>query len=119
MYEIIFYRDRNGRSQIEDQLNELASKAASSKDARIRFRQMTLYIQLLSDCGTKLGSSIAKKLRGDIWELRPGDSRILFFHYSKGRFILLHSFVKKTAKTPQKEIARAMAERDDWLSREG
>ncbi len=32
-------------------------------------------------------------------------------------FVLLHSFRKKTQKTPKREITKAKAERDDYLSR--
>ena len=59
-----------------------------------------------------------KQVDGDIYELRPGGNRVLFFHYSKnGKFILLHGFEKTTQKTPQKEKNRARNERDDYIRR--
>ena len=42
------------------------------------------------------------------------DARIQYKHY-----VLLHSFRKKTDKTPRREIERAKSERDDYLSRKG
>lgn len=43
-YEIEFYEDSDGHSDIDDFLNDLATKALKSKDARIQFRQVSLYI---------------------------------------------------------------------------
>ena len=34
-------------------------------------------------------------------------------------YALLHQFRKKTQKTPRREIEKAKAERDDWISRKG
>ena len=61
--------------------------------------------------------NVTKHLDEDIWELRPGNNRILFFYYKNGIFILLHQFRKKTQKTPRREIERAKSERDDYISR--
>lgn len=43
-------------------------------------------------------------LEGEIWELRPIRDRILFAGLVGGRFVLLHQFMKKTQKTPKREI---------------
>ena len=53
----------------------------------------------------------------DIWELRPGNNRVLYFYFKNDTFVLLHQFRKKTQKTPKREIERAKAERDDYLAR--
>lgn len=62
---------------------------------------------------------ITKHLEEDIWELRPGSNRVLYFYHKDDTYVLLHSFRKKTQKTPRREIEKAKAERDDWLTREG
>ena len=49
MYNIEFYEDANGRSELWDFLEELRIKSATSKDARIQHKQISLYIQLLDD----------------------------------------------------------------------
>ena len=46
MYDIIFYEDKNGYSEINEELMDLARKAISNKDARIQLKQITLYIDL-------------------------------------------------------------------------
>ena len=51
MYHIEFYEDSNGRSVLWDFLESLRVKAATNKDARIQYKQISLYIQLLEDNG--------------------------------------------------------------------
>ncbi|HHF3534196.1 type II toxin-antitoxin system RelE/ParE family toxin [Haemophilus influenzae] len=46
-------------------------------------------------------------LDGEIWELSPIRDRILFARLMDGRFVLLHQFMKKTQKTPKREIQTA------------
>lgn len=119
MFNIDFYRDSRGYCSIESFLDSLQEKAERDKNSRIQWKQLTQYIQLLSDHGTQLGPNITKRLVENIWELRPGDNRILFFFFCNNTFVLLHQFRKKTQKTPSREIERAKKERDDWISRKG
>ena len=116
-YTIEFYEKANGESDVWNFLEDLRNKAATSKDARIQYKQLSLYIQLLQDNGTLLPDNVAKHLEEDIWELRPGNNRVFFFYYVNEVFVLLHHFRKKSQKTPRREIERAKAERDDYLSR--
>ena len=68
--------------------------------------------------GSTLSENIMKHIEDDIWELRPGNSRVFYFFYGEdGKFVLLHHFKKKTQKTPRREIERAKAERDDYKAR--
>ena len=102
---------------MESFLFSLKEKAGSDKNARVQHKQVTRYIQLLEDHGTRLGDLITKRLEGDIWELRPGNNRILFFYFENNTFVLLHHFRKKTQKTPRREIIRAIEEMNDWRNR--
>ena len=106
MYNIEFYEDSNGRSELWEFLESLRVKAATNKDARIQYKQISLYIQLLEDNGTRLNENITKHLDDDIWELRPGNNRVLYFYFQNDTFVLLHQFRKKTQKTPKREIER-------------
>ena len=117
MYHVEFYEDANGESKLWNFLEELRQKTATNKDARIQFKQISLYIQLLADNGTRLNENITKHLEDNIWELRPGNNRVLYFYFKDDTFVLLHQFRKKTHKTPKRELERAKAERDDYLSR--
>ena len=118
-YTVEFYEKTNGKSEIWDFLENLRQKAKTSKDARIQYRQISLYIQLLQDNGTRLPENITKHIEENIWELRPGNNRVFYFYYDNGTFVLLHSFRKKSQKTPRKEIEKAKAERDDYLAQKG
>ena len=119
MYNIEFYSTADGNSELWNFLNDLQRKAATSKDARIQHKQIVLYIQLLEDHGTRLGENITKHLTEDIWELRPGNNRVLYFYHRENTYVLLHQFRKKSQKTPRREIEKAKAERDDWVARKG
>lgn len=117
MYNIIFYEKPNGKSEIWDFLENLRIKSAKNKDARIQYKQIALYIELLQNNGTLLPDSVTKHITEDIWELRPGNNRIFYFYHTDNSFVLLHIFRKRTQKTPQREIEKAKRERDDYLAR--
>ena len=117
MYTIEFYEKNNGESELWDFIEALRIKSQTSKDARIQFKQISLYIQLLQDNGTRLPDNITKHLGDDIWELRPGTNRVFYFYFKNDTFVLLHHFRKKSQKTPRRELEQAKAERDDYLCR--
>ena len=81
-------------------------------------RKIGDYIQILSEYGTTAGEPYMKHLEDKIWELRPLRNRILFAGYVDGSFILLHQFIKKTNKTPKREIEKAKRELKDFIERE-
>ena len=115
----MYFEDKNGFSELNDELMKLAKKANSSKDARIQFKQITLYIELLKNQGTKMSPNITKHLEDEIWELRPGFNRVLYFYFENNTFVLLHMFRKKTQKTPKSEIEKAHKECNDYKIRNG
>ncbi|MBO5608842.1 MAG: type II toxin-antitoxin system RelE/ParE family toxin [Eubacterium sp.] len=117
MFTIEFYEDKNGKSEIKDYLDLLLEQSSSNKDSRIQYKQMVRYIELLSENGTQLPKEVTKHLDGEIWELRPGNNRVLYFFYTNNTYVLLHHFRKKTQKTPRREIERALLEMNDYLAR--
>lgn len=117
MYEIYFYEDKRGKSPVEDFIMELDRKAPTSKNERIELKQIRFYIDILQRLGTRAGEPFVKHIQGDLWELRPGKNRILFFAWIENSFVLLHSFRKKTNKTPSGEIKKAEQEINDWIQR--
>lgn len=115
MHDIHFYRDRNGKEPVADYLRELSK--SGSKDSRIKLRKIQDYINILSQYGTTAGEPYMKHLDGEIWELRPLRDRILFVGWTDGGFVLLHTFMKKTQKTPAREIEQAKRELKDLKER--
>ena len=115
MHTIYFYKDKNGNEPVLDYMRELASQ--KSKDSRIKLNKLNDYIELLSHHGTRAGEPYIKHLEDEIWELRPLRDRILFVAWVDGSFVLLHHFVKKTQKTPRREIEKAKRELKDLRER--
>lgn len=119
MYQVEYYEDQRGRRPVEETLDRLRERAQSSKDARIQFEKILAHVRALEEFGTRIGEPKVKYLGGDLWELRPLSHRILFFYWRENKFILLHHFIKKSQKTPVKEIERAARNLRDHVERHG
>ena len=120
MYKVITYKDRAGNDEIADFIQELNSKMATNKDARIRYKKILRYIDSLRTYGVAIGEPAVKHIEGtDLWELRPTRDRIFFAYWKDNIFVLLHHFVKKTQKTPPQEIKQAERNLKDFIERYG
>ena len=120
MYTVITYKDCDENDKITDYIQFLNSKMHTSKDSRIKYKKIMEYIGQLKAYGATIGEPTMKHIVGtDLWELRPLRDRILFACWKDDIFILLHHFVKKTNKTPQKEIKQAERNFKDFIERYG
>lgn len=123
MYNIEFYTNKTGQSELLDFLESLRVKSINgNKDARIQFDQIVYCVTLLKQNGPalKTNKKVTKHIQGDLWELRPGRNRVFYFFYDgAGTYVLLHHFLKKSQRTPSKEIKKAMKEMNDYLARKG
>ena len=72
---------------------------------------------MLQEKGLTLGEPYIKHIDDNIWELRPLRDRILFACFENNKFILLSIFMKKTQKTPQREIEKAKRIFEDYRRR--
>jgi len=115
MFDVFAYKDKNGKSPVDEYLRELAAK--SDKDSRIKLNKIYEYIKYLSESGQQAGEPYIKHLDGDIWELRPIRDRFLYAAWDGNSFILLHHFIKKTQKTPPREIKQAKRNLTDYRER--
>jgi phage-related protein len=101
-WKVFFYQDAHGRGSVEEWVQALSDK----EQARVR---RTLGLSM--DYGTQLGMPHSRPLRGKLRELRiaagRNDYRVLYVAAIGARFYLLHAFSKKTAKTPDRELAIA------------
>ena len=113
-YDVIFYEKENGEIPIKTILDSL--------DVKMRARAYK-YIALLAHNGSSLREPYSKYLDDNILELRikfgTDISRILYFFFVGRKIILTNGFIKKTQKTPQREIELAKKYRLDFLKREG
>lgn len=106
MYQIIFYIDKNGKSEIFEYIENLRANK-KDKDSKIKLNKITAYLNQLPKHGFSLGEPYIKHLDAEIWELRPIRDRILFAYWNNSKFVLLSHFIKQTQKTPQREILKA------------
>ena len=117
MYEIEFYENKNGISETANYIKELNQKSSTNKESRINFNKIVAYLDLLEEFGPRIGEPVTKHLEGEIWELRPLRNRFLYAYHKDNKFIILHYFIKKTQKTPKREIEQAKRNLQDYLER--
>lgn len=112
--EIKFYEDTAGRVPVIEFLDSL--------DIKMR-QKMLRSIQALQDMGISLRMPLSESLDDGIFELRAKTgtniSCVMYFFVVGDRAVLTHGFIKKTQKTPPREIERAKKIRDDYIERFG
>ena len=113
-FEVIFYEKENGGRPVEDFLDSL--------DIKMRAKLLGL-LEILEEKGNMLREPYTKHIDDGIFELRAVSgnniSRVMFFFYYNGRIILTNGFIKKSQKTPKKEIDLAKDRRKDYIRRNG
>ncbi len=69
------------------------------------------YVDLMVEFGPDLGMPHTRALGGGLFELRiksnEGIARVLYGAMVGKRIVMLHVFVKRTQKTPQRELRKA------------
>jgi len=67
-----------------------------------------------------LGMPLVRKMEAKLWEVRSnvanGNISRVFFTVNGKQMILLHGIIKKSQKTPKKEIDLALSRKNQWLS---
>lgn len=116
-YKIVFWQDKNGYSEAQDYIMELKNKSVKSKDARIKLNKIVEYMEMLEAYGTELGEPYIKHIDCEIFELRPLRDRFFFFFKQENRYVILNHFVKRTQKTPRREIEKAIRLMKDFNER--
>ena len=113
-FQIEFYIKANGEQPVEDFLRSL--------NKRMRAKVVDM-ISLLQQNGNELREPYSKHISDGIFELRAKTgsdiTRVLYFFYVGQRIVLTNGFVKKSQKTPLKEIKRAKKFRADYIKRLG
>lgn len=102
-YRVKFYKDiKTGRSPVLKYIEGLREKEGS---------KILKYIEFLRIQKGYLEEPYSRHIKGKIRELRVdfgrNRHRIFYFVFIKKTIILLHAFLKKTAKTPISEIKKA------------
>lgn len=118
MYEIDFYEDKNGYSDVNEYIDKL-DQSSQKQDKQI-LTKLTYQLNLLEILGNRMHESQAKFLKGyrhPLMELRPMPERFFYAGWAKNRFVILSHYRKKTDKTDPRQIAKALDRLDDWLER--
>ena len=112
MFTVEFYNTQNGKEPVSDFLDSL--------DYKMRAKLVSL-LELLEEKGTSLRMPYSSYLEDGIFELRciQGNNitRVLYLFYIDKQIIITNGFIKKTQKTPRKEIELAKSRRADWFRR--
>ena len=61
-------------------------------------------IDFLAEIGNRAREPLSKSLGGGLFELRVKASRIFYCFKPGGVIVLLHGFIKKSQKTPRREM---------------
>ena len=114
MYEVFYYETERGRVPFKEHLDELRPRLAA---------RVLRSVALLEAEGPALREPATKPLGDGVFELRTefdGEAERAFFFFVTGkRIVITHGIVKKTRRTPRREIARAQRMRADWMERHG
>ncbi len=113
-FEVEFFEKIDGTFPAEEFI------LAQDKKMKAKLYRM---IELLEERGYTLREPYSKMLNDGIFELRAKQgndiSRILYFFVVGSKIILTNGFVKKTQKTPEREIELAKKYRSEYEKREG
>lgn len=115
-WQVVYYRDRNGRYPVAEFLASLSlgARAAVLRD-----------FEVMEEFGLAVGFPSVRPVTGvrKLWELRvkttDGAVRVFYVAQTGRRFVMLHGFIKKTAKTPPRELELAVKRLREVLSEEG
>ena len=99
--KVKFYASLSGREPVREWLRSLSRKDRKTIGDDIKTAQF----------GWPLGMPLIRKFDKDLWEVRSNlDNRIArtLFTVEGDLMVLLHGFVKKSQKTPHKELSIAL-----------
>ena len=102
-WEIEFYETARGGKPVEEFIRDLPTNPRT---------KIYAVLDLLREFGIGVRAPHVKKLVGtQLWELRTSGgvaTRILYVTKNGRTFLLLHGFVKKIQKTPERELRVAL-----------
>lgn len=103
--KVLFYKSSSGRNLILEYIN---------KQDQVSNDNCLESISLLEKYGFSLPPKLLKKIKGvkKLWELRvlgKNQHRFFFTTQLSDTALILHGFVKKSQKTPKKELDKAIS----------
>jgi len=112
MWTVEMYETESGETPIEDFLLSLDKKMLA---------KATTEIGILKENGRNMRGPYSKHMKNGIFELRiqvaDNISRVFYFFYVGNKIILTNGFIKKTQKTPPRELERALKYKQEYERR--
>ena len=111
-YKYLFYTEGNRCFA-----GEFISERPEKEQGKIKY-----YLDLLALRGPMLREPYAKKLNSDIFELRPGFGNVeirLFYFWDGDTAWFVSGIVKKSQKTPEREIKLAVERMKRYFAAKG
>jgi phage-related protein len=103
-------------------LDERLEKWLSDIPADIKARIINITDLLIEHGPQNVREPYVKHIQGKLFEIRArgrdGIARVFYFTLSGQKIVLLHGFIKKTQKTPKKDIDTALARMKEILKKE-
>ncbi len=97
---VVFFSLDSGKEPVRDWLKDL------NKDSKRAIGEDIKTLQF----GWPIGMPLARKMDENLWELRSKLDKSIartFFTFYSSKLVLLHGFIKKSQKTPPKELSLA------------
>jgi phage-related protein len=107
---VSFFLTKPGKEPVRDWLKSLEKEERKIIGGDIKLVQFRW----------PLGMPLVRKMEANLWEVRSkftsGNISRVFFTVKGSQMVLLHGFIKKSQKTPQKEIDLARTRMKQWHS---
>jgi phage-related protein len=107
-WEVVLYASQDGRESVVKEIDDFGANNAV---------KVLKIVGLLKNYGHTVLESHIKHIDRKIWEIKVDRYRVLYFLYEDQHYILVRAFMKKTQKTPQKEVELAEKRYADYLAR--
>lgn len=114
VYQVTAYKKRDDRVPVQDFLDELP----------LKLREKTLRsLLLLQEFGPSLSVGMSRSMGDGSFKLRTtfgsDITRIFYFFVIGKQVVLTNGFIKKSQKTPKRELEKARIYKKDWEERYG
>jgi phage-related protein len=109
-WNVVYYKSNSGKVPVADYI-------VNQKPMRIK--KIRNALRLLREFGIEESQLDARKFKGKkyrgLHELKIDSSRIIYFLYTGRKFVLVHGFIKKSKKTPIRELEVARKRMKDYV----
>jgi phage-related protein len=107
-WDVVLYSSKDGSDSVLQEIDDFGEN-----DAVKVFK----VVELLKKYGHAVLETHIKHIDEKIWEIKVDRYRVLYFLYENQHYILIRAVMKKTQKTPKREIEIAEKRYADYVAR--